>query len=364
MSMSGIEHNGRFAGNGDNVRQNEEFGSWADRRVLVTGGCSFIGSHLVDALVGLGARSIHVADDLSTGELSNIRTHVDRGDVELLEGDLLDPAFASRAVAGVDVVFHLAAIHGGRGYIDLHQSECAANLVLDGNVIHASVAAGVDRFVFASSGCVYPVALQSDTNETVLLREDMVGPPYDPDGIYGWAKLSAELTLEALYRERGFRSASCRLFTVYGERCHESHAILAMIARAFVGHSPFQVWGDGTQVRNWTYVGDIVRGLILAAERITDGGAVNLGTEEPITVIQAARLVLEASEREAEIEFLYDMPTGPLNRVASHALATTRLGWAPEMPFEPGLRRTLDWYFSAHSHDVVTERLANRLIER
>jgi nucleoside-diphosphate-sugar epimerase len=197
-----------------------------------------------------------------------------------------------------------------------------------------------------------------------MLSEDMVGPPYDPDGVYGWAKLTAELTLRAWHDERGFRSASCRLFTVYGERCQESHAIMAMIARAFVGQRPFQVWGDGTQIRNWTYVSDIVRGLVLAAERIDDATPVNLGTEEPITVSRAAQLVLEMSGHDPEIELLRDMPTGPLNRVASHAQATRLLDWQPEFDFETGLRRTLEWYFRTKQRESVLERLAAGLVER
>ena len=86
----------------------------------------------------------------------------------------------------------------------------------------------------------------------------MVGPPYDADNMYGWAKLMAEMTLQAYHRDFGLKSASCRFFTVYGERGVENHAVIAMIARAFVRQDPFEVWGDGTQIRNWTYVGDIV----------------------------------------------------------------------------------------------------------
>src|SRR6185436_10667014 len=115
---------------------------------------------------------------------------------------------------------------------------------------------------------------------------------YDPDNLYGWAKLSAELTLRAFYADRGLRSACCRYFTVFGERGHENHAIIAMIARAFVGQDPFVVWGDGRQVRNWTHVSDIVSGTLLAAERIDDGTAVNLGTMERTRVADAAMEVL------------------------------------------------------------------------
>jgi nucleoside-diphosphate-sugar epimerase len=106
-----------------------------------------------------------------------------------------------------------------------------------------------------------------------------------------------------------------------------------MIAKAFIGQDPFELWGDGSQIRNWTYIDDIVRGTILAAERIEDGTAVNLGTTERIRVIDAARTVLEYTGHTAKIKTLPDMPTGPINRVADNALAKKLLGWEPHVPF-------------------------------
>jgi UDP-glucose 4-epimerase len=338
--------------------------NWPDKRILVTGGASFISSHLIDQLVLRGARGIRVVDDLSSGKLANIQHHLDAGAVEFAEADLLTPGVAQEAVEGIDVVFHLAAIHGGRGFVDLHQAACAQNLAMDGLLIKAAHEAGVEKFVFASSGCVYPNYLQGDVTEELYLSEDKVGPPYDADNMYGWAKLMTEMTLASYYRDFGLRSASCRFFTVYGERGVENHAVIAMIARAFVGQDPFEVWGDGTQVRNWTYVGDIVRGMILSAEKIDDGTAVNLGTEERTRVIDAVHEVLRYTDHQAEIKLLPHMPTGPLNRVASNRLAKELLGWEPEMKFIDGLHRTVDWYFSAKKREEVGGYLAGMLTER
>src|SRR5438477_7300189 len=129
--------------------------------------------------------------------------------------------------------------------------------------------------------------------------------------MYGWAKLMGEKTLQSFAKTYGMQAASCRFFTVYGERGVENHAVIAMIARAFIGQNPFEVWGDGTQVRNWTYVGDIARGMVLAAEKINDGTAVNLGTQERTRVIDAVREVLNHTGQQAEIKLLPHMPTGP-----------------------------------------------------
>ena len=336
---------------------------WKGRRVLVTGGASFIGSHLVDALAARGAR-IRVVDNLSSGHEANLREHLAKGTVELVRADLTEPDVAPRVVDGMSVVFHLAADHGGRGYVDLHQAACAANMALDGMVFQACRRARVDMVVFASSGCVYPNHLQTDPGQLLYLTEDMVGPPYDADNMYGWAKLMGEMTLRAYGRDWGLKSASCRYFTVYGDRGHENHAVIAMIARAFVKQDPFVVWGNGEQIRNWTHVSDIVAGTILAAERIDDGTGINLGTMERTRVIDAVREVLRYTGHQARIELHPEMPTGPMNRVADNALGRKLLGWEPQVEFMHGLHRTIDWYFSTKDPEAIRRTLDTRLTER
>lgn len=336
---------------------------WKNRRVLVTGGASFIGSALVDALVERGAR-VRIADNLSSGKVKNIQGHLDRESVELLRGNLLEVEVADRAVDGMEVVFHLAADHGGRGYVDLHQAACAGNFLLDGLVFRACLRAKVQKVVYASSGCVYPNYIQMNPNEVLYLAEDKVGPPFDADNMYGWAKLMAELTLKSYYKERGLKSASCRYFTVFGNRGHENHAVIAMIARAFIRQDPFVVWGNGEQIRNWTHVSDIVSGTILAAEKIEDGTAVNLGTTERTRVIDAVKEVLRYTGHQAKIELHPEMPTGPLNRVADNSLAKRLLGWEPSVKFKDGLHQTIDWYFSTKKRDQVQAVLDGLLTER
>ena len=338
-------------------------GYWKGHKVLVTGGASFIGSHLVDALVERGA-VVRVIDDLSSGGLENIQAHLAAGDVEFIHADLREPGTASKALQGIRVVFHLAADHGGRGYVDLHQAGPASNLFLDGLVFWEALKAGVEKVVFASSGCVYPNFLQSDPDQELYLTEDSVRPPYDADNMYGWAKLMGELTLKAYHQEYGLNAVSCRYFTVYGPRGVENHAVVATIAKAFIGQNPFEVWGDGTQVRNWTYIDDIVQGTILAAEKIEDGTALNLGTMQRVRVIDAVKEVLRYTGHKAEVRLRPDMPTGPLNRVADNSLAAKVLGWEPRVPFVEGLHRTIDWYFTTKNREKVRAILDRMLTER
>jgi nucleoside-diphosphate-sugar epimerase len=182
--------------------------------------------------------------------------------------------------------------------------------------------------------------------------------------MYGWAKLMAEMTLRAYHKDWGMKSACCRYFTVYGPRGVENHAVIAMIARAFVNQNPFVIWGTGEQIRNWTYIDDIVSGTILAAEKIDDGTAVNLGTMERIRVIDAAKEILRYMGRTAQFEFHPEMPTGPYNRVADNSLAKQLLNWDPQVKFMEGVHRTIDWYKSAKEQNQVRARLEGVLTER
>ena len=336
---------------------------WTTQRVLVTGGASFIGSHLVDALVARGA-SVRVADNLSSGRRENLAVHLAERRIDFRDVDLLDSSACATVMQDIDVVFHLAADHGGRGYIDLHQVNCATNLVLDGQVFRAAERAGVRKVVFASSGCVYPEDIQQDPSEVLYLTEDLVRPPYNADNMYGWAKLMAEMTLRAYVAEGRLEAASVRYFTAYGPRCPESHAVMAMIARAVTGQDPFEIWGTGEQIRNWTHVDDIVEGTIRAGERIVDGTAVNMGTMERTKVVECAQAVLDYLGKSVPFAFDPSKPTGPYNRVCDLSRCRALLGWEPQVRFREGLHRTIDWYLATQDVEAIRADLEHRLTER
>lgn len=336
---------------------------WKQKNVVVTGGASFIGSHLMWALLRRGADRVTVIDNFSSGRREYVKQMPDA--VGLVERDLAQFSLPElkEILAPAHCVFHLAADHGGRGYVQTQQAACATNLHLDGLVFRACAEVGV-KVVYASSGCVYPSFLQGEPDRECYLTENMVGPPYDADNTYGWAKLMGEKTLQAYHKDRGLKSTSCRYFTVYGPRGKVDHAVMAMLARARVRQDPFEVWGDGTQVRNWTYVEDIVEGTILAAERVDDGSAINLGTMERVRVIDAARMAAGLAGYRPEFKLLPDMPTGPLNRVADNSLAKRLLGWEPKTTFAEGLARTYAWLCDAKGEEIVRQELATQLMAR
>ena len=344
------------------VRSNATF--FRGRAVLVTGGASFIGSHLVQALVAADAE-VRVVDDLSSGRFENLSTVVDR--IEFHKGDLKHWDVAVAASRDCEIVFHLAADHGGRGYISNHPANCSTNMALDNIVFETAVVNGVDRITFASSACVYPTDLQQDR---VLLREDMVS--FDERGgafadeEYGWAKLMGEMALRAYRRQHGTKTASVRIFTAYGPRENESHAIIALIARALIRQSPFEIWGDGTQSRNFTYVDDIVLALMLACEHVEDGTAINAGIPDFITLNEAADAVFEVvGWRPPDgIRYLTDRPVGVRHRAADTSLAAQRLGWEPKVMFREGLESTIRWYGAHRLVNQVRKDLPGALVQR
>jgi nucleoside-diphosphate-sugar epimerase len=339
--------------------------AYVNRSVLITGGASFIGSHLAELLVDAGA-VVTVADDLSSGHLENLATV--QSHVKLLKGDLREPEFAKIACADQDIIFHLAASHGGRGYIDTHPVECTNNMLLDHTVFAAAANAGAAKIIFASSACVYPTNLQSDKDSRLLLKEadanfEEPGKAF-ADGEYGWAKLMGELQLRAFCKQFGLSGIVCRIFTAYGQRENESHAVIALIAKAAARLDPFPIWGDGLQTRNFTYVQDTVTGMALAGANLMGFEVVNVGTDVHYTILDVIREIFDCMQwKPRKIHKQLDKPVGVNSRAADVTICRDRLGWVPTHNLTDGIRRTVDWYLSS-SRDRDNKTLEWRLMER
>jgi UDP-glucose 4-epimerase len=338
------------------------------KNIVVTGGASFIGSHLVEKLVSLGS-SVTVVDDLSSGLEVNLSTV--KGQVNFINADLRDQSVAQNSLKGADVVFHLANIHGGRGFIESHPGEIAQNFLIDGNVFYAAQKNNVDRVCFASSACVYPTDLQTldAKSKSRYLSEEMADPfligGANADGVYGWAKFMGELALKSYFEQFGLKGVSCRLFTVYGPRENESHAIIAFIAKALLRQDPFEIWGSGKQDRNFTYVSDVVDGLILAAATITDASSINIGTDEITTIVDAAKVICDIVGYEPS-SFFFDTskPEGVTARAASVENSKNILNWQPRVSFAEGIKETIDWYASTVDLDDLRDTFQRKLLER
>ena len=329
---------------------------WNETNVLVTGGASFIGSHLVDKLVTLGSK-VTVVDNLSSGTLENLENSKEKitfknQDLEYISKSDLEQIFKDQ-----EIVFHLAAVHGGRGYITTHPADVSSNYSIDHHVFEGCNDSNVKNLVFASTACVYPTKLQDTIGSDYKLKEKDADPTnldtfMSADIEYGWEKLMSEMQLNAFKKQYGLKGCPVRFVTAYGPREYETHAIIALIYKALAKMDPYQIWGDGNQERDFTYVEDIVDGTILSAEKITDGTPINLGTGQRYKMIDVVNLIFKIiGWKPQNFEFDTSKPVGALSRALDNERANKLLGWNPQFSLEDGLRKTIEWYTSTHKSD-------------
>lgn len=331
---------------------------WRDKRVVLLGGANLIGAHLAKALHPI-AREVVIVDNLSSGKRVNVLP------LGVYDRDCRNYEDVSDMLHPNDIVFHLAAQHGGRGYVSSHATELYNNLELDTTIFRACADVGVEKVIFSSSACAYPIDLQTNSDDVVYLSENMIDykSMRQADGPYGTEKLVGEQMLDAYIEKGAFKGCSTRSFTVYGPLMNESHAIAALIAKTMIKQDPFEIWGTGYQIRNWTYVEDNVAGALLAAEHL-DRGAINIGIEERWTPAEAARMIWEILDWfPEEVIFLPAKPIGPQNRVAD-ASKLKALYWSPSVDFEEGLQKTISWYVSTHNVEELKQTLERKLTER
>jgi UDP-glucose 4-epimerase len=173
------------------------------------------------------------------------------------------------------------------------------------------------------------------------------------------------MALRAYHRQYGMKTSAVRIFTAYGPRENETHAIIALIAKAFVKMDPYSIWGTGEQDRNFTYVQDIVDAMILAAEKIDDGSPVNAGRSDRITINQAAKLVFDiVGWTPRHMKYDHSKPQGVASRAADLARARKVLGWEPRVSYAEGFRKTIEWYCANKDEKKVRADLDRLLMER
>jgi nucleoside-diphosphate-sugar epimerase len=302
---------------------------------LVTGGAGFIGSHLSEELVRRG-HSVRVADSLITGKRSNL-DHVQG--VEFREGDLAEADFAEAVVQGCDYVLHQAAIPSVPRSVQDPIASNRANVDATLNVLVAARDAGVRRLVFAGSSSAY------GNTPTLPKREDMPANPLSP---YALQKVVGEQYLEMFTRLYGLETVSIRYFNVFGPRQDPTSpysGVISVFATALLENRSPTIYGDGGQTRDFTYVANVVDGVLRACEAPEASG-------EVINVATAGRISLNDLFREmrrivgASVEPTYAEPRqGDVrDSQADIAKADRLLGYRPIVSFEEGLKRTIEWY--------------------
>jgi nucleoside-diphosphate-sugar epimerase len=339
---------------------------WKDLNVLVTGGASFIGSHLVDRLLELGS-NVKVIDDLSSGKLANLSGSLDKikfvkADLEYISKTELNNFFKDQ-----NKVFHLAAVHGGRGFITAHPADICSNFSIDHHVFEACRDSSVDKVIFASTACVYPTSLQEEIGSDYKLKEEDSNPfkiygYLSADIEYGWEKLMGEMQMISFMKQYGLKGCPVRFVTAYGPRENETHAIIALIYKALNKMDPYEIWGSGQQERDFTYVEDIVEGTIKAAENISDCTPINLGTGKKYSIIDVAKLIFAILNwAPSKFKFNTSRPVGTLSRALDPTRAKKLLDWEPKFDLEKGLRLTIDWYVRTYKTDSGFHK--SRLLE-
>jgi nucleoside-diphosphate-sugar epimerase len=302
---------------------------------LVTGGAGFIGSHLSEELVRRGHR-VRVADSLITGKRSNL-AHI--AGVEFLEGDLANLEFARKAVDGVEYVLHQAAIPSVPRSVNDPITSNRANVDGTLNILLASRDAGVTRVVFAASSSVYGDA------PTLPKHEEMPTNPLSP---YALQKVIGEQYLRMFTKLYGLETVSIRYFNVFGPRQDPSSpysGVISVFATALLENRPPTIYGDGEQTRDFTYVANVVDGVLRACEAAgANGEIINVATGGRISL---NRLFDEMRKLVgADVRPVYaDMRAGDVrDSQADISKAHKLLGYAPIVSFEDGLKATIDWY--------------------
>ncbi|WP_195822451.1 NAD-dependent epimerase/dehydratase family protein [Roseobacter sp. MH60115] len=315
------------------------------RDVLVLGGSGFIGSHVVEQLLQIGAHPFVV-----TRQKDPVFLHSVADQIKCLHGDLTDKAFTKDAMARVSVVMNLAANVAGLEYNATHPASIFMdNLSVFMSSISAAAEAGIDRYLVTSSACVYPRHCSVPTPET----EGFMDEPEPTNAGYGWAKRMEEFLGAATAQEYGLSVAIGRPYNAYGPRDNfdpaSSHVIPALIRKALLtDDDTFDVWGDGTHSRDFLYVDDFARGLIEVAARFPKAEAVNLGAAMECTIREVATIIAEEVSRQRGRSIVPTFNpqglTGQPRRACDTTKAQTELGYKAAVPLRTGLRRTIEWY--------------------
>jgi len=304
---------------------------------LVTGGAGFIGSHLSEELVRRG-HQVRVADSLVTGKRSNLE-HLPS--VEFLEGDVSDLAFAQRAVAGVDYVLHQAALPSVPRSVKDPITSNRANVDGTLNILVAARDAGVRRVVFAGSSSAYGNTMPSPKHE------DLPTSPLSP---YALQKVVGEQYLQMFTSLYGLETVTIRYFNVFGPRQDPSSpysGVISLFASALLENRAPTIYGDGEQSRDFTYVANVVDGVLRACEATgASGRVINVATGTSISLnalFEAMRKLIGATVKP---EYAGPRAGDVRDSLADLRLAKEILGYKPIVPFEEGLKRTVDWYRS------------------
>lgn len=300
---------------------------WRNKKILVTGGRGFVGSHVIDNLIE--KRKVNPSDIIVPDS--------SKFDLRLFNS-------AKKAVKGIDIVLHLAADVGGIGYSSSHPATQMRNcLLMDANMFEAAAKEKVRKFVCVSSAVAYPVNVPSPLKEEDLFK----GEPAKGGYGYGFAKRMSVVMTKAYSEEKGLNACVLLSANSYGPRqdfdLETGHVIPSLIRKCF-SYKKLEVWGDGNQIRDFFYVKDFAEGVVLAAENLNSSEPVNIGSGVGTSIKELVRLVVRLTGFKDEVYFDTTKPQGQKIRVVDIKKARKLMNFKPEYSLEKGLSETINWY--------------------
>jgi GDP-D-mannose 3', 5'-epimerase len=312
-------------------------------RVLVCGAGGFIGGHFVNKLFANGAASVRAVDVKPLDQWYQANSSADNRvlDLKLLEA-------CQEASGGIDAVFQLAADMGGMGFIENNKALCMLSVLTNTHMLVAARDAGVKRFFYSSSACVYNGEKQKDANVTPLREQDAY--PALPEDGYGWEKLFSERMCRHFSEDFGMETRVARFHNVYGPhgtwnggREKAPAAISRKVLEAkHTGRHEIEIWGDGHQTRSFMYIDDCTRGM----EAIFESDIlepINLGSSEVVTINQLVDMAEEIVGVKLKRKYKLDAPKGVNGRNSDNTLIQKYLGWEPSIRLHDGMEKTMSW---------------------
>lgn len=312
-------------------------------KIVVTGAGGFIGGHLVARLLREGFRRVLAVDVKTASEW-----HQRHDEAENVEGDLRDLATCRQVTEGATWVFNLAADMGGMGFIENNKAACMLSVLINTHMLMASREAGVRRFFYSSSACVYAADRQTTPDVTALVESDAY--PAMPEDGYGWEKLFSERMCRHFTEDYGLETRVARFHNVYGPegtwrggREKAPAAISRKVAMALrTGDQRIDIWGDGQQTRSFMYIEDCIDG-ILRLFRSDVREPINLGSSELVSIDDLVTLVEDLAGVRLERTYDLNAPKGVRGRNSDNTMILDRLGWEPSTPLADGMALTYWW---------------------
>jgi len=317
-------------------------------KILITGGAGSIGSNLVRKLLDDQSYEIFVADNLWRGKLENLKKYNNnKFDIKkkFYNVDLRDYNQCLKVTADISHVIHLADVVAGINYVFENEfSLFQSNLLINSNILRASIENKVDKITYVGTACSYPLEKQLKINTKPLKEEEVY--PANPESGYGWSKLIGEYEISLSTKYDLIKSSILRLHNVYGppsELSHSKSQVIPALCKKLILDEDFIVWGSGNQRRSFIYVDDVIEAILKSLQISSGHEVVQIGPSQSTSIKEIAQKLIKISNKKIKPIFDPKKPEGDFDRVPDLTRAKNILNWKPSIEIDEGLKKTYDW---------------------